>query len=210
MGAYLWERSEEEVEQALKLLNEKPAQIEVPSDKKRIKPEYLDTESPDRVLAAFGQPTHAPSLGVPTFHYGHEPSNRFATWVAKFFQNSLRENDLLEVCTGGVVFTPGSAGTRQEVFQACCSNHYGDDPVPFVFLDRHFWLEQSGGVYELVQKTSEGRPYHDMLMCTDSVQELVAHMYDIAKRKQRPLITDPKTLLEAHWEGGVSLGECDE
>jgi hypothetical protein len=96
MGAYLWERTEEEVEKALALLNEKLANVPVPADKKRIKPEYLDTDSPDRVLKSFGQPTHAPSLGVPTFHYGHEPSNRFATWVAKFFQNSLRENDLLE------------------------------------------------------------------------------------------------------------------
>ena len=32
------------------------------------------------------------SLGVPTWFYGHEPPNLFATRIAKFFTNALRED----------------------------------------------------------------------------------------------------------------------
>ena len=36
------------------------------------------------------------SLGVPTWHYGHEPPNPFATAIAKYFRNATREAILLE------------------------------------------------------------------------------------------------------------------
>ena len=34
-------------------------------------------------------------LGIPTWHYGHEPTNVFATAIAKYFRNALREAILL-------------------------------------------------------------------------------------------------------------------
>ena len=37
------------------------------------------------------------SLGVPTWFYGHEPTNLFATHVAKYFANSIREDGLLAI-----------------------------------------------------------------------------------------------------------------
>lgn len=37
--------------------------------------------------------TRSRSLGVPTWFYGHEPPNVFATHIAKYFENSLREED---------------------------------------------------------------------------------------------------------------------
>ena len=67
------------------------------------------------------------SLGVPTWHYGHEPPNPFASSVAKYFRNAIREDVLLRVCRAGIVFLPGAAGTVQEVFQAACTNYYADD-----------------------------------------------------------------------------------
>jgi hypothetical protein len=67
------------------------------------------------------------SLGIPTYRYGHEPSNRFATFHAKYFSNALREDILLGICTGGIIFTRGGPGTRQEIFQAACHNHYTID-----------------------------------------------------------------------------------
>ena len=60
------------------------------------------------------------SLGIPTWHYGHEPPNAFSSVVAKYFRNAIREDVLLEVCRGGIVFLPGAAGTVQEIFQAAC------------------------------------------------------------------------------------------
>ncbi|UUZ61924.1 LOG family protein [Nocardioides sp. B-3] len=57
------------------------------------------------------------SLGIPTWHYGHEPPNPFATAIAKYVRNATREAILLEVCNAGIVFLPGAGGTVQEIFQ---------------------------------------------------------------------------------------------
>ena len=54
-------------------------------------------------------PDGTPSLGIPTWFYGHEPPNFFATHVAKYFANAVREAILLELCNGGIVFLPGPA-----------------------------------------------------------------------------------------------------
>jgi hypothetical protein len=54
--------------------------------------------------------TLADSLGVPTWLYGHEPPTIFATDIAKYFANSVREEGLLAIATYGVIFTPGSPG----------------------------------------------------------------------------------------------------
>ena len=72
-------------------------------------------------------PTARESLGIPTWHYGHEPPNPFATAIAKYFRNATREAILLEVCNAGIVFLPGAAGTVQEVFQDACENYYADE-----------------------------------------------------------------------------------
>ena len=63
------------------------------------------------------QQTKYVSLGIPTWLYGHEPSTPFATHIAKYFVNSVREDTILTVAYGGIIFTPGSAGTLQEIFQ---------------------------------------------------------------------------------------------
>ncbi len=85
------------------------------------------------------------SLGIPTWHYGHEPSTPLAPALAKYFQNSVREDGLLALATGGVVFTPGGPGTLQEVFQDLAQNVYRSFGVfsPMVFLDVDgFWTER--------------------------------------------------------------------
>ena len=52
-------------------------------------------------------PDGGESLGIPTWHYGHEPPNLFATAIAKYFHNAAREAILLRVCDAGIVFLPG-------------------------------------------------------------------------------------------------------
>lgn len=82
-------------------------------------------------------------LSIPTWLYGHEPANLFAGRIAKYFSNAIREDTILRVCRGGIVFAPGKAGTVQEVFQAATKAYYGSDGAsgPMVFLDRAYWTD---------------------------------------------------------------------
>lgn len=84
-----------------------------------------------------------PSLAIPTWHYGHEPPTPFATHIAKFFQNSLREDGLLAIATQGIIYTEGRAGTLQEVFQDAAQNYYQSFKwfSPMVFLGVKHWTE---------------------------------------------------------------------
>jgi predicted Rossmann-fold nucleotide-binding protein len=71
-------------------------------------------------LGAFmAEPAASSNLGTPTWVYGSESPNLFATSVAKYFYNSLREEGLVSVANGGIVFGKGDAGTVQEVFSKC-------------------------------------------------------------------------------------------
>ncbi|MBN2799953.1 MAG: hypothetical protein JXX28_12475 [Deltaproteobacteria bacterium] len=114
------------------------------------------------------------SLGIPTWFYGHEPTNLFATHVAKYFANSLREDGLLAIALHGVIYAPGSAGTVQEIFQDAAQNHYGtfDWVSPMVFFGRSFWTERYP-VFPLIQRQAAGRAYEGMLLCTDDREEVM-------------------------------------
>lgn len=103
-------------------------------------PEFAD--DPDAFVAvsldvasAIGDPVE--NLSVPTWFYGHEPSNPFPTKIAKYFSNSEREDGLLAIALGGIVFVRGGPGTLQEVFQDAAQNAYRTfgPPSPMVFLD---------------------------------------------------------------------------
>ena len=81
------------------------------------------------------------SLGVPTWQIGHEPSTPFATRIAKYFQNSIREDGLLALATQGVVYVEGKAGTIQEIFQDGAQNYYKSfgQFSPMVLLGVDYW-----------------------------------------------------------------------
>ncbi|MBZ5737015.1 LOG family protein [Nocardioides mangrovi] len=99
------------------------------------------------------------SLGIPTWHYGHEPPNPFATAIAKYFRNSLREAILLEVCDAGIVFLPGVGGTVQEIFQDACENYYADEEhvAPMVLVGTSYWTEELPA-WPLLRELARGRP----------------------------------------------------
>ena len=67
-------------------------------------------------------PVGGESLGVPTWVYLDEPTSAFATHIAKYFTNSIREDGLLAIARSGVVYTPGGAGTAQEIFTDTAQN----------------------------------------------------------------------------------------
>ncbi len=69
-------------------------------------------------------PNGSTNLGVPTWLYVDEPVNQFTSHIAKYFQNSIRENGLLALARGGIVYTPGRSGTLQELFTDAAQNEY--------------------------------------------------------------------------------------
>jgi predicted Rossmann-fold nucleotide-binding protein len=112
------------------------------------------------------------TIGIPTWFYGHEPPNPFCELHAKYFANSVREDGLLTVATGGIVYTPGSAGTVQEVFQDYTQNHYGV-PAPMVFLGARFWTEEVPAA-PLVRGLARDQAAAEWITVTDDVDEAVA------------------------------------
>jgi predicted Rossmann-fold nucleotide-binding protein len=120
---------------------------------------------------------HGESLAVPTWFYGHEPSNVFASHIAKYFANSVREDGLLAIAGHGVVYAPGSAGTVQEVFMDACQNHYGTFPLisPMVMLGVEHWTTRLP-VWPLLQAMSAGRPWGELIGICDRGDEVLAFL----------------------------------
>jgi predicted Rossmann-fold nucleotide-binding protein len=143
--------------------------------------EYLDADWLHRAFAVRARwpllNLRYHSIGIPTWAYGHEPPSAFATLVAKYFANSVREDGLLAVATGGVVFTPGSAGTIQEIFQDAAQNHYASfgPAAPMVLFGVDYWTERYP-VWQLLQALSAGRDYADLITITDDEEEAVARI----------------------------------
>ena len=119
------------------------------------------------------------SLGIPTWFYGHEPPNAFSSAIAKYFRNAIREDVLLEVCRGGIVFLPGSAGTVQEIFQAACTNYYAPESevVPMVFVGSDYWT-RTLPAWPLVQSLGEDRSFGSRAHLVDGTGEVPALLAD--------------------------------
>lgn len=120
------------------------------------------------------------SLGIPTWLYGHEPSTPFATHIAKFFENSIREDKILTLPFGGIIYTPGSAGTLQEVFQDAVQNHYLSFgfPSPMIFLGTQFW-EEEVPVYPLIQDLAKKGKYKNLYIdLTDDSEVVMKDLID--------------------------------
>lgn len=115
------------------------------------------------------------NLGIPTWHYGHEPPNPFPAAIAKYFRNAIREDTLLRACSAGIVFLPGTAGTVQEVFDDAGENYYAvpGQVAPMVLLDRAYWTEDYP-VWPLLQRVARGREMESTVHLADSVDEAVS------------------------------------
>jgi predicted Rossmann-fold nucleotide-binding protein len=121
-----------------------------------------------------GEAHQLPSVGVPTWFYGHEPPNVFAGLIAKFFSNALREDGLLARCTDGVIYLPGAAGTVQEVFQAATGHFYAEAPLaPLVLVGRRAWTEELP-VWPLLTALAADRAMDRTLHLVDTVAEAAA------------------------------------
>jgi predicted Rossmann-fold nucleotide-binding protein len=145
-------------------------------------PDFHHPEGYTRVAVEVRKAHHtdeprAGGLSVPTWLYGHEPANLFAGAIAKYFSNALREDTLLHLAGGGVVFAPGWAGTVQEIFQAATKAFYRTEgePAPLVFLDRSYWT-RTVPVPALLEPLLAAAPQGDLrrlILVTDEVAQAV-------------------------------------
>ncbi|TXF88380.1 hypothetical protein FUA23_14675 [Neolewinella aurantiaca] len=161
LGAYLAGRTDEELTWVFETLKTAPT--------------YRDKGFQDaamKILKRFPEGTE--SLAIPTWFYGHEPSNLFATYIAKYFSNSIREDTLLAIAVYGIVYAPGSAGTTQEIFMDATQNHYVtfDYVSPMVFLGKHRYSVETQ-LYPVLTQLAEGKEYADYLHLTDDPAEVV-------------------------------------
>jgi len=166
LGAWLAGRGQEDVDEALRMVAPVP---------KFGDEAWLQTAFD--VMKRYPQ-TRYRSLGIPTWLYGHEPTTPFATDIAKYFDNSIREDTILTIAFGGIVFTPGSAGTMQEIFQEAVQNHYLSFGFasPMIFLGRKFWTDDIP-VYPFLEKLMRENKYKNLkLALTDSAEEAASKL----------------------------------
>lgn len=172
LGAWLAGRADEAVDEALVILSSAP--------------QYKDEgwlETALEVMHRFPSPQF-PSLGIPTWHYGHELATPFATHIAKYFANSIREEGLLALAKGGVIFSPGSAGTMQEIFQDLAQNHYVSYEMssPMIFLGKDYWTHERP-IYPLLEGMSaEGKINGILLTITDDNEEVIETLYSFIEK----------------------------
>ncbi|MEW1645619.1 MULTISPECIES: Rossmann fold nucleotide-binding protein [unclassified Streptomyces] len=112
------------------------------------------------------------SIGIPTWFYGHEPPNAFASHIAKYFANATREDGLLARSNAGVVFLPGAAGTVQEIFDNATPNYYESrgEPTPMVLVDREHWTERLPA-WPLLRALARERPMEARIALVDRIEE---------------------------------------
>ena len=172
LGAWMAGHTDEEAQEAIRMLAEAAVSFK---DQKWL-------SSALEVMRRFPQSRYI-SLGIPTWLYGHEPSTPFATHIAKLFTNSIREDIILTVAYGGIIYTPGSAGTLQEVFQNAVQDHYLSFGFasPMVFLGKKYWTEEVP-VYPLMQFLMETGKYENLLLTlSDDLEEIEQVLKDFQK-----------------------------
>ena len=111
------------------------------------------------------------SLAIPTWGYGHGPTTPFATHIAKYFQNSIREDGLLALAKQGIIYSEGKAGTIQEIFQDGAQNYYETFGCfsPMVLFGVQYWTTDFPvvGVLKKLFPAEFGK----RLLVTDDVHE---------------------------------------
>ncbi|MDQ1480974.1 MAG: hypothetical protein QOI44_1835, partial [Actinomycetota bacterium] len=116
------------------------------------------------------------SLGVPTWVYVDEPTSAFATHIAKYFTNSIREDGLLAIARSGVVYAPGGAGTEQEIFTDTAQNSLTLYKVrsPMIFFGRQFFEREHPEILAAARRQAETFGWSELITVSDDLDEVVA------------------------------------
>jgi predicted Rossmann-fold nucleotide-binding protein len=170
-GAWMAHFGDEDFSDAVDMLSPRPSEGE--PGKEYADADWLHRAFEVRQRWPIESPTYT-SIGIPTWMYGHEPPSAFATRIAKYFANSVREEGLLAVATHGVVFAPGSAGTIQEIFQDAAQNHYASfgPASPMVLLGIDYWTSHRP-VWPLLESLADGYGYRNLITLTDDEDEAI-------------------------------------
>ncbi len=174
LGAWMAGRSEEEFYEALALLRTAPCFKDSM---------WLDTAL--QVVEKYPQKDYL-SIGIPTWLYGHEPSTPLAMCIAKYFDNSIREDGILTLAYGGIIYTPGSAGTLQEIFQDAVQNHYLSFGYasPMCFMGKKFWTEDVP-IYPFIEDMmARGRYKNLLISISDEQEEIVQEIIKFRNNEQ--------------------------
>jgi predicted Rossmann-fold nucleotide-binding protein len=191
LGAWFASRSEAELRDAVRMLEPVPRVSP-------LRPGSPDWNSGEWLGPAFEVMEKYPrdltddrteSVGVPTWFYGHEPPNTFASHIAKFFENSVREEGVLAIATHGVIYAEGNAGTVQEIFQDACQNYYTTHgaAAPMIMLGTKYWNrdpardDRSKGksVWPLLQQLGAEKGFGHLLLLTDDLDEIVTFLSSV-------------------------------
>lgn len=184
LGAYFSHQPSEKLNQAIDLLSVRPENAEKAK-------EYEDSDWLSRAVKVKEELTPegskiGESIGIPTWFYGHEPPTIFASHIAKYFANNVREDILLRIAQHGVIFAPGSAGTTQEIFQDAAQNHYAPYNLhhtvkkfvsPMILFGKEHWTN-TRPVWDLLQKVSSNRPYGELLHLTEDRESVIEKIVD--------------------------------
>lgn len=185
LGAWFASRSEDDLRLAVRMLERVPRV-------KALTPDSPEWNSGEWLAPAFEVMERFPrersdprteSVGVPTWFYGHEPPNPFASHIAKFFENSIREEGVLAIATHGVIFAEGNAGTVQEIFQDACQNYYATHgaAAPMVLLGVSYWNREPDGpgagfgksVWPLLRQLGSEKGFAHLLLLSDDLDQIV-------------------------------------
>jgi predicted Rossmann-fold nucleotide-binding protein len=175
LGAYMSASySRDELKDAVVMLGKAPSFPPLKSnDKENAKQRRQYVEVACAVRKRY--PNGAINLGIPTWAYADEPTGQFATHIAKYFANSIREDGLLAIASHGVVFAPGAAGTSQEIFQDACHNSYWTFGylAPMVFLGSDYY-RRSPSLYDVALAAANRDGYSDYLALLDTAEAALA------------------------------------
>ena len=92
----------------------------------------------------------------------------------------IREDNILTLAFGGIIYSPGSAGTMQEIFQDAVQNHYLSYGIasPMIFLGTQFW-NYDMPIYPLLKHLVKKGKYKNLLLSiTDSNEEIIQTLID--------------------------------
>jgi predicted Rossmann-fold nucleotide-binding protein len=171
LGAYLAERTDAERDDAVAALAAAPPYVEDRAG-------YIGAEVEVRERFAPG----GESLAIPTWVNAGEPISQFASHIAKYFSNSIREDGLLAVATAGIVFAPGGAGTMQEIFQDAAQNAdriFGRSPM--AFLDTRHYCDETG-LYPALERQAARLGFADLLSISDEPEQILDRFPAVATR----------------------------
>jgi len=104
-----------------------------------------------------------------------KPTAPFATDIAKYFDNSVREDGIVTIAKGGIIYTPGSAGTMQEIFQDAGQNHYESVGFasPMIFMGKDYYTNFMPAYTLLKDLSDRGLFKNMMLTISDDNDEII-------------------------------------